>query len=142
VLLNEAVARVSRLDTKASYIAAYSIGIITLLVSTSSGWATRIHIIWLPIASGVVAFLSTIFAVVGLTLRSLQWFSGNDWLRGECLEDLDRLKKYRVLGMLAVVNSWELVARRKARWIAIAQLVLVIAALLLVIPIIDAARTL
>lgn len=142
MLVSEAVARVSRLDTKAASVAAYAIGMITLLVSTSSAWASRMNIAWLPIFVGAVAFLSAVFGVIALTLKKFEWFSDNDWLRADCLASVEDLKTYRVLTMLKVIDSWQAVAREKSLWIKSAQFTLLVAALLLVICLLDATRVL
>lgn len=142
MLVSEAVARVSRLDTKAASVAAYAIGMITLLVSTSSVWASRIQIVWLPIFVGGIAFLSAVFGVIALTLKKFEWFSDNDWLRADCMQNVNDLKSYRVLSMLVVIDSWQAVAREKSLWIKSAQFGLLVAALLLVICLLDATRVL
>lgn len=142
MLLTETVARVGRLDTKATYIAAYSIGVVTLLVSTNSGWASRIHFVWLPILAGVAAFLSGISAVLALTLKDFKWFNDDDWLRTECLQNHESLVQYRVLSLREKIDSWEDVASRKADKIELAQLGLLVAALFLIASLIDSLVTL
>src|SRR5882762_5242795 len=81
VMVEKALERFKGLDTKATAIAAYSIGIITLLVSTQTTWARTLQA-WaiLPVFSGLNAFLSAACAVSALWLRKTEWFSQYEWL--------------------------------------------------------------
>src|SRR2546426_8329898 len=67
MMIEKAVERFKGLDSKAAAIAAYSIGIITLLVSTQAGW-TKVLQAWaiLPIFSALSAFVSAACAVSAL----------------------------------------------------------------------------
>jgi hypothetical protein len=141
MLVSEAINRINRLDTKAASIAAYSVGIITLLASTSSTWIPRMHGLWSStlVISGVLAFVGASCAVKGLVLRPIEWFSENEWLSQECLSSRERLRKYRILTMWGVLTSWSEAGKNKSAWIARAQYALLAAAILLVVSLCTAA---
>jgi hypothetical protein len=141
MLVSEAVNRVNRLDTKAAAVAAYSVGIVTLLASTSPSWIPRIQGLWgfTLFISGVLAFVGASCAVKGLVLRPIEWFSANEWLSKECLSSRERLRKFRILTMWGVLNSWSEAGENKSAWIARAQYSLLAAAILLLVSICVAA---
>lgn len=124
MLLRDVVERVGKADTKASALAAYAGGLITLLVSTSGIWAKgqpRVHII-LPIAAIGALFLAAFFAVSSMSLKRAEWFSPNEWMKKECLETGERLRRYHILAMWGTSESLEklyqskLSELRKAQW--------------------------
>jgi hypothetical protein len=140
-LVSENLDRVKTLDNKAAAIAAYSIGLITLLVSTRSGWAGAIRM-WatgLPVCAGITAFSAACFCVWSLALKRYDWFSENEWFSSECFSDPERLRRYHVLVMWKVVGSHSTVCDEKANKIAIAQWFLLASAVILVITLADTA---
>jgi hypothetical protein len=137
-LLRDVLERVSKADTKAGAMAAYAGGLITLLVSTSGLWAkdqAGWHLV-LPIAAIGALFLSTFFAVSSMTLKRSEWFSPNEWMKQECLETGERLRRYHILTMWGASESLETVYEiklsrlRKAQWITLAAWILLALAFL------------
>lgn len=141
MLVAEAVERNSRLETKATAIAAYSIGIITLLASSYGNWSKAVHswIIPIPFFGALAAFVAAIYAVRGIRLRDYEWFSPNEWMKPECLSGRERLRKYRLLTMWNVLKSHYAASELKARKIKRAQVWLLIAAIILVLSLVDIA---
>ena len=64
MMIDEAIDRFKSLDTKATAIAAYSIGLITILVSTQTVWA-RAHswVVYAPPVGGLIALGAASFAI-------------------------------------------------------------------------------
>lgn len=107
MMLHETVANTRLLDSKAATMAAYGGAIVTLLVSTSGGWA-RLGNDWSLIFAAVAAicaFASAIFAVKAMALRDFQWLGEKEWLEENCLSQVEKLKRYRVLTMWGAMDS-------------------------------------
>lgn len=138
-LVAENLDRVKTLDNKAASIAAYSIGLITLLVSTRSGWAgaTRTWTTGLPICAGIAAFSAACLCVWALALKRFDAFSQNEWFSSECFGDPERLRRYHLLVMWKVVGSHSTICNEKASKISIAQWLLLASAMILVITLTD-----
>jgi len=139
MLITETLDRVKALDNKAAAIAAYSVGLITLLVSTRANWSTGLHA-WaagLPLCGGVAAFFAALYAVSALALKRYNWFSENEWMERDCLADPDRLRRYHVLAMWKVLGSHNSTCETKASRITAAQWLLLTAAVFLVLSLGD-----
>lgn len=140
MLVNELIERNNKLDTKAASMAAYAIGIITLLTSTYAGWS-KVHYslgIPFPLLGALTAFVALIFAVLGLTLQRYEGFSQSEWLHSELLNNREQLRKYHILTMWGVLNSHESVSEKKADRISKAQRMLVITTIILLLSMLDA----
>ena len=140
-LVSDAVDRLAKCDSKASAIAAYSGGLITLTMSTSTFWSK-----YLDTLSLVVVILAGLLFVVSAWLaggsthpRPTEWYSDNDWLRSECLQAREQLRQYRVLTMWRILKSHQQAFRSKTRQIRIAVLSLKIAFLLLFVAFLEVA---
>jgi hypothetical protein len=133
MMIDEAIDRFKSLDTKATAIAAYSIGLITILASTQSIW-TKAHswVVYIPPASGLIALAAAAFAISALWLKRFEWFSQDEWMKADCLSDPDRLRRYHVLTMAGVQRSYQRRCRSKASRIAIAEGLLLASAIILV----------
>ncbi len=141
LLIRDVIERVSKADTKAGAIAAYAGGLITLLVSTSGIWAKNqsgLHIL-LPIAAIAALFLSIFFAVTSMTMKRAEWFSPNEWMKQECLETGERLRRYHVLTMWGTSESLETLYEAKLRELRKAQWITLIAWILLALAFFDIA---
>jgi hypothetical protein len=141
MLVAEMIDRNKVLDGKAAAMLAYSIGVITLLSSTFGVWAHRVPTLFLPLPAfaGVVSLVAACFAVYGLTLKRFEGISQNDWLQAECLGDRERLRRFHVINMWAVVNSHEAVTEDKANAIGRAQVFLFLAGAVLFVSLVYAA---
>jgi hypothetical protein len=139
MLVAEVIDRNNRLETKAAAIAAYSIGIITLLASTYGSWSKVVLSIGLPIPvfGAIAALVATICAVRGLTLRGYKGISQNEWINAECLKNRDMLRRYHILTMWVVLDSHENASEIKAKRIGNAQWALFFAVALLVLSLVD-----
>jgi len=130
-LVSEIVERHNRLEGKAATIAAYSIGIITLLASTYANWINR------GISLGVLitvlaALTAVVFCVLSLKLERFDGISQTEWFQKDVLDDRETLRRFHVLTMWGVFASHEVVTEKKASWIAKAQFALLIAAISIV----------
>jgi hypothetical protein len=116
IILRDVTERIAKHDSKATAIAAYSGGIITLCVSTSPIWGPRLSGA-LPrtvIVAGVFCFLLAAWLAVRSTFPiDTEWHSDNDWLRSECLDSKETMQRYRILTMWKVNNSLETAYKKK-----------------------------
>jgi hypothetical protein len=121
-MVDKALERFRSLDTKAAAIAAYSIGVITLLVSTKAtqtaglGW-----LVVFPLGSAIAAFVSAACAVSAFWLRKSKWFSQDGWLNAKHLSDVEALRRYQIISMWGVWNSHQTACDGKALRIAAAE---------------------
>ena len=138
MMIDEAIDRFKSLDTKATAIAAYSIGLITILVSTQTVWA-RAHswAVYAPPVGGLIALGAASFAISALWLRRFEWFSQDEWMKADCLSSSERLRRYHVLAMAGAQRSYQTRCRSKASRIAIAQGLLLASAIVLVFAFAD-----
>jgi hypothetical protein len=123
ITLRDVTDRIANHDSKATAIAAYSGGIITLCVSTSPIWGPRFSGL-LPITVIAVGFLSLLLAA-WLAIRSTfpiatEWHSDNDWLRTECLDSKERMQRYRILTTWKVNASLETAYKKKVERLNVA----------------------
>jgi hypothetical protein len=134
MLLQDAIDRFNKLDSKASALAAYCGGLITVLVSTHGLWSKlqNAQVDLIQAATGLL-FLSAAFAVLSMFLRGTQWFSQNEWLKADCLSSADRLRRYHVLTMWGVVRSHHAAYRRKLLTIYATQFLLIAAVVVLLV---------
>jgi hypothetical protein len=139
ILVSEAQDRFKSLDTKASAIAAYSIGVITLLVSTRGSWGQVSHLwsVRAIVLGGIVALVAALLAIWALTLKEYQWFSENVWLESSCLKDAERLRRFHVLAMWTIVDSHNSTCETKASRIYFAQWLLLASAVVLALSLGD-----
>jgi len=107
MMLHETVETTRVLDSKAASMAAYGGAIVTLLVSTSSGWVGFGNNLTLGFASlaAICSFSAAIFAVKAMALQDFQWLGEREWLEENCLSGVDKLKKYRVLTIWGAMDS-------------------------------------
>jgi hypothetical protein len=115
MLVANATQRISRLNSTASVTVAYCAGLITVLTSTATIWSryvgpwTRI----LPIVAAGISGLAAIIAVGGMTLRTVAWFSQDDWMNADCLSNPRRLKKFHILCMWKVISTYDAAYEKK-----------------------------
>lgn len=122
VMVEKALERFKSLDTKATAIAAYSIGIITLLVSTQTTWAKTLQAwAFLPVFCGLTAFISAACAVSALWLRKTNWFSQYEWLNPKHVANVEALRRYHLINMWGVLSSHQTACDGKATRIMLAE---------------------
>jgi hypothetical protein len=85
----------------------------------------------LAIESGLAAFVAACLSVSGITLRKFEWISQKEWLNEACLNDLDNLKRFRILTMWGVIKSHRKAHAEKAGYLVAAQWVLLLSVALL-----------
>jgi hypothetical protein len=140
VILRDATERIAKHDSKATAIAAYSGGIVTLCISTSPIWGPRLSGL-LPrtvIGAGIVCLLLAAWLGIQSTFPiDTEWHSDNDWLRNECLDSKQKMQRYRILTMWKINSSLETAYKKKLRQLSVVWytvqagfLLLLIAALL------------
>jgi len=107
MMLHETLETTRVLDSKAASMAAYGGAIVTLLVSTSSGWVRFGNELTLGISAlaAICAFSAAVFAVNAMALRDFEWLGEKEWLEDKCLGHVDKLKKYRVLTIWGAMDS-------------------------------------
>jgi hypothetical protein len=134
-LFRDAVDRAAKADGKAIAMAAYSGGIVTLTISTVSLWGPKVSGLFeLSAVLGIVAFLIAAWLAIRSTFPvNTEWHSDDDWLRSECLGNLEQMKRYRVLATWKIVDSIEQAYERKQQQIRRALLTIQGAFVLLLI---------
>jgi hypothetical protein len=134
MMIDEAIDRFKSLDAKATAIAAYSIGVITIFVSTQSIWTKATSwALYAPPVSGLMALAAAAFAISSLWLKRFEWFSQDEWIKADCLKDAERLRRYHILTMAGVQRSHQQRCRSKASRIAVGQGLLLASAIVLVL---------
>jgi hypothetical protein len=143
MLLRDAVARIAAIDSKATSIAGYAGGLVTLLIATSGIWASQSD--WLltslTVVAGVAAAVAGACAMQGIALQQTQWFKFSGWLQQDCLQDRDRLRRYHILTMWQVIKSHYECYVTKIDRVRRAQKFLVVAGALLAISFLQVAYT-
>jgi hypothetical protein len=133
MLINNAVQRFARLNATVGLTVAYCAGLITMLISTATVWTKGVGQ-WerlLPIGAGAIAGLAAAIAISGMTLRNIDWFSQDDWMNAACLRDSRKLKKFHILSMWRVVDSYGSAYQTKSGRVKRAQQLTALAAALL-----------
>jgi hypothetical protein len=134
MMVEKAVERFKGLDTKAAAIAAYSIGIITLLASTQTAWVKALQVLAvLPIFSAIAAFVSAAYAVSALWLKKTEWFSQDEWIKADGLANAEILRRTHLIYMWGVLSSHQTASDAKASRIVLAEGALIASAALLVL---------
>ena len=140
-LVNDAVDRLAKSDSKASASAAYAGGLVTLLVSTSALWGR-----YLDFYSSAMVVTATFFFLVSAWLAAgstrpqpTEWYSDNDWLREECLQERAQLRRYRVLTMWRILKSHQDAFRAKTQRVRSAVRFLRLASALLFLALLEIA---
>jgi hypothetical protein len=139
-MVKEASERYQRYDEKANKIAGYSGAIVALLVSEFSKWSGAIDWWAMPVVFGA-ALLGLISAALGLSaisLREIESPSPQDWIREDMLGNPDRLRRYHILAMYVVRQSFIAQSERKAKRVQHAQWTLVAAGAILLFVLLDA----
>jgi len=134
-MVDEVADRLKTLETKATWIAAYSIGLITILVSIQAKWTGTFHP-WatsMMALSAVIAFVAAATAVSALSLKVYPFFSHNEWMKADCLNSADRLRRYHIVVMHGVHDSYQKHCDSTAARIGTSQSLLLLSALLLVL---------
>ena len=140
-LVSDAVDRLSRSDSKASALAAYCGGLVALMVSTSTLWGKYLDFYSsIIVVAAVLSFMISAWLAAGSTHpQPTEWYSDNDWLREECLQARERLRRYRVLTMWRILTSHQQAFRAKTRRVRYAVLLLKMAFVLLFVALLDIA---
>lgn len=107
MMLSATVETTRILDSKAASMAAYGGAIVTLLVSTAGGWVHLGDPLTLALAAvaAISGFGAAIFAVRVMALRDFDWLGEEEWLEKDCLSEVEKLKRYRVLTMWGAMDS-------------------------------------
>ena len=108
MMVNESLDTLHRLDAKGYAIAGYSGATFAALVSVAA-FAKNIGpgTIW-PIAlilAALSALIAAAFSLTAIKFRPVDWFSPNEWLKGDCLDDPSFLRRYHILCMYGVQQS-------------------------------------
>jgi cytochrome c biogenesis protein CcdA len=117
-LVSNAADRMAKLDSKALGLAAYSAGIVTMLISTSAMWTKLLSGRFFSAVAACSVFALVVAA--WLSIRStfsqpIQWYTVNNWLDNQCLENREKLRRYRVLTMAKILDSYFAAIRIKNR---------------------------
>jgi len=116
-ILRDVTERIAKHDGKATAIAAYSGGVITLCVSTAPIWGPRLKgpLPLTAIAAGVSCLILAAWLAIRSTFPTIdtEWHSDNDWLRSECLDNKERMQRYRILSMWRINSSLETAYKKK-----------------------------
>ncbi|HEY1525016.1 MAG TPA: hypothetical protein VGH51_02155 [Candidatus Angelobacter sp.] len=141
-LLHDAVERLNKSDSKAGAMAGYAGGVVALLASTAKMWAGNEHSwhILLPMVATALLFLAAVVAVLSLRLKKTDWLSPDEWMKKECLESGERLRRYHILTMWGVHESLDVAYQKKTAAIRKAEFLMLAAWLLLAVSLFDIAR--
>jgi hypothetical protein len=140
-LVSDAVDRLSKSDSKATALAGYCGGLVTLVASTSTFWGKYLDVYSL-IASvvAVILFIVSAWLAAGSTHpQPTEWYSDNDWFREDCLQARERLRRYRVLTMWRILTSHQQAFRAKTARVRNAVRLLKTASLFLLITFLEIA---
>jgi hypothetical protein len=139
-LLREVVERFDFLDKKANTIAGYSGGIAALVVSTFDIWRKALSEWAVPIMflAALAALVAAGFGLSSVALAQVDWFSPREWFHEDCLEDAERMRKYRILTMYTIRQNHLAVVNAKADRVQWATSALWIAGGLLLLALLDA----
>jgi hypothetical protein len=131
------------LDSKGSTLAAYSTGIVALLVSTSSLWRPVLDqwVAMVVLGAGLCAIIAGAYSMKAAALYKFKWFSDDEWLHRKYLDDPETMRRYRILTMHNVVSSHRNIAEKKSHHLWIAQWALMISGGLLFVALASAALT-
>lgn len=107
ILVADAVDRIAKSDSKAAALAVYGGGVITVLISTSVLWGKLLHGAFLVVAvlAILVLMVAAWLAISSISPKRTDWYSDEDWLREECLDERGKLRRYRVLTMWRIITS-------------------------------------
>jgi hypothetical protein len=141
ILLNDAVDRISKIDSKATAIAGYAGGIITVLISTSGLWTKSFdqYAIAMVFIAGICAAFAGGAAVHSMALQETLWFTPNVWIKKDCLSEREPLRRYHLLAIWQVVTSHQFRYRTKVARLRRAQYALVISGILLTLVFLEIA---
>lgn len=122
-LLDQAIENLRRIEAKAASVAAYSGGVITILVSSAAAWSrlgtpATSAVIGL---SGLIALAAAVVSVCAMKTRPIECVSEDEWLDPECLSDINKLKRFRALTMWGSMSSHKNAHVDKARLVGRAQ---------------------
>lgn len=140
-LVRDGVDRIARFDSKATAMAAYSAGIVTLSMSTISLWGSKVSGVFrLSMALGIVCFLVSAWLSVKSTFPvDTEWHSDEDWLQSDCLGSREQMKRYRVLTMWKIVSSLDKAHERKQAQLRYARFTMQAAFVLLLLGLLQVA---
>jgi hypothetical protein len=140
ILVNESKDRYNGFDDKATKIAGYAGAIIALLISQFRTLRSLVDpwAMYLVLGAALLCLVSAGIGINALSLSQVDWFSPNEWLREDSLSDAEKLKRYRVLTMYGVGQSYLVACEKKAHRITYALRTLLVSGMLLLIAMIDA----
>lgn len=132
MMLQDSVARMGKMDAKAAALAAYSGGLITVLVATRDVWMRLQHAqaVLITIAAALL-LLGAGAAIASMSLQKTEWFTQNEWFKTDCFSSSETIRRYHVLTMWGVVRSHHRAYRRKLRKIYATQFLLITAIVVL-----------
>ncbi len=139
-LVEESIERFRSYDSKATSIAGYAGAIIALLVSQFSELNRAVDpgaMVFLFLAA-LVALIAAGLGLRTLSLERILWYSPREWFHEDCLSDTDKLKRFRILTMYEVRQSYIAAGRKKARRVRQAYWALIVAGALLLFPLLNA----
>lgn len=120
MMVNESLDTLHRLDAKAYAIAGYSGATLTALLSVAAFSEKLGPGVTQPVGlvlAALCALAAAGFSLTAIRFRPVDWFSPNDWLRGDCLGDPSFLRRYHILCMYGVQQSQRNRAFEKIRQI-------------------------
>jgi hypothetical protein len=116
--------RIQRVESKATYFAAYGTAIVTFLVSNwlSFGISESRIAPWIASLAGICGFLCAMFSICALTLWGYEYPSQDDWLnKDEIRGPIEHLKGFRIITLWSEIKSKEESQKHKAEFAICAQ---------------------
>lgn len=122
-MMKDADSHIRIVETKSQSFAAYGLAVITLLVSTSSGW---LHVgnqydPAIALCAAICALICTYLSISALKARPYDCISEDEWLNADCLSKLTELKRYRILIMWGAVSSYGKIQDERSKKLVTAQ---------------------
>ena len=98
----------------------------TVMSATFSIWSRSMtwREVFLPVASAAFAIAAGYLAFSATGFTTVDWFSADDWLNREAVQDPQRVRKFHILSMWVVLESHDaayqdkLTRIKRARWLA------------------------
>lgn len=138
-IVQEAMEQYHRYDSKATKIAGYSGAVMALLLTQFAEWSKSLDWWAIPILflAALVALVAAGFGLGAIALREIPWYSPRDWFRVEVLDDSNLLRKYHILCMYLVRQSYMKESARKTVRVNAAYRSLLLAGVLLLVAFLD-----
>jgi len=108
LMLSRAERRTAQIDSKAISTAGYCGALVAIIVSTATFWAksSDVFLSSLPAVAAIVAGIAGFLAMHSTRLEEFGWFSADDWMNRDCLQDPRRLRRFHILAAWQILSTY------------------------------------